>query len=353
MTSHATFFSDSYAVAREKFCEAASRGWKLESLPREGGREGEFQTDIACAGPESPQKVLLISSGLHGVEGFLGSAIQLQLLTELTSEQLSRRNLGVILVHSLNPFGFARLRRFDENNVDLNRNFLLPEEEYRGAHPFYRQVNPLLNPTRWPKRELPVPLQAAVWILRHGFRTLQQAIAEGQYDFPHGLFFGGSGPSATLCFVEEQILPRLSGSQQVLHLDIHSGLGQYGRDKMLLDHDVQSTEMVVLENLFGQQLAHQESGVFYQARGSFNRWLRQRIPQAVSLCWEFGTYRPVSVLSALRAENAAYHWGDHRCPGFQQAKQRLKDVFIPPQRAWREMVLANARERLRDLLLIM
>jgi hypothetical protein len=65
--------------------------------------------------------MLVLISGTHGVEGFAGSACQLAavrlgLFGELPSD------LAVLMIHSINPYGFAFCRRVTESNVDLNRN---------------------------------------------------------------------------------------------------------------------------------------------------------------------------------------------------------------------------------------
>jgi hypothetical protein len=49
----------------------------------------------------------------------------------------------IVFVHALNPFGFKHHRRVNEDNVDLNRNFLTAEEwvEVKALDPNYaRQV---------------------------------------------------------------------------------------------------------------------------------------------------------------------------------------------------------------------
>ena len=60
--------------------------------------------------------------------------------------------LRCVLLHALNPYGFAWLRRVNEHNVDLNRNFLLPGEAYRGSPAGYAALDPLLNPKSPPAR---------------------------------------------------------------------------------------------------------------------------------------------------------------------------------------------------------
>src|SRR5215471_211462 len=124
MIENKHYFSPDYFTARTRFREAAKKtGARFETLPLDvrGSGGEELGIDIAWFGAENPRRVLLHSSGLHGVEGFAGSAIQLQLLNELPA---LAKDAAVILVHILNPYGMSWLRRANENNVDLNRNFL-------------------------------------------------------------------------------------------------------------------------------------------------------------------------------------------------------------------------------------
>jgi len=82
------------------------------------------------------------SSGTHGIEGYLGSAIQLRFLHELFLQNAQRlcttdnvrapptKNTPVkkiLLIHAINPYGMRHHRRTNENNVDLNRNVLSDE----------------------------------------------------------------------------------------------------------------------------------------------------------------------------------------------------------------------------------
>ena len=138
------YFSADYATARKRFLSAAEAAGETCSLCLDAaGPEGSPLTiDIACLGSPAPERALLHTSGMHGVEGFAGSAIQLALL----QRPLSLPPDGaVVLVHGLNPYGMAWLRRVNENNVDLNRNFLTAGERYEGAPTGYRretQVSP-------------------------------------------------------------------------------------------------------------------------------------------------------------------------------------------------------------------
>lgn len=347
MPSDASPFSSDYQSARERFCtQALELEGKVVSHERQGGREGELFTDFVRFGSSQPRRLLVITSGLHGVEGFLGSAIQLNLLELLRAKQFNLNESGLLLVHALNPFGFARLRRFDEKNVDVNRNFLLADEQYSGSHAYYRRFDSFLNPKKWPNWELPISLQAFPKVMKYGFNNLQQAIAEGQYDFPLGLFFGGHEPSATMLHIEETLLAELETAELIIHLDIHSGLGKSGVSELLIDYQLTEPEVELLNNLFHNQVSSLDVEGSYQARGGFNRWIRHHVPHTISACWEFGTYGPLKMLSTLRAENAAYHWTDRSSQAFSKTKDQLKEAFCPASRKWRDIVIRDATDRL-------
>ena len=82
MTDPAHFPAD-YAAARRRFLAAAeARGARIDTrpIPARGPRGEELALDVAYIGPAFPERLLVVSSGIHGVEGFAGSAIQHQLL---------------------------------------------------------------------------------------------------------------------------------------------------------------------------------------------------------------------------------------------------------------------------------
>ena len=72
-------FSPDYLTACEQFrAIALERGFRLEVFPI--GQTGPFGEDLtvdaAIRGSETPGRVWVVSSGLHGVEGYFGSAVQ-------------------------------------------------------------------------------------------------------------------------------------------------------------------------------------------------------------------------------------------------------------------------------------
>lgn len=342
--SRSKAFSLDYRTAQQRFRQAASRlSWHLEAHPigATGPAGEELTVDVGYSPGGDPERVLVVSSGVHGVEGFFGSAVQVALLEHWASRPPPP--IKCVFLHGLNPFGFAWLRRVDENNVDTDRNFLSPGERYEGSPAGYARLDALLNPRRPPSRWEPFLLKAMWAIARHGMPALRQTVAAGQYDFPQGLFFGGARPSRTQQLVRDNMDRWLRGSRYATHLDFHTGLGARGSCKLLISYPLSDRQRRWLSDWFGADSfeALDSSAIAYETRGGFGRWCvsRNLAPDYVFACAEFGTYGPIPVVAGLRAENQAHHWGRAASKSTFRAKQRLKELFCPSAEAWRRVVL--------------
>ena len=127
------YFSPDYQTARSRFRDAATAaGAALHAIALGShGPDGEaLCVDIAWLGAARPRRVFMHTSGMHGVEAFTGSAVQLALLG---APPVPGADDALVLVHVLNPYGMAWLRRANENNVDLNRNFIVQGGRWAGA----------------------------------------------------------------------------------------------------------------------------------------------------------------------------------------------------------------------------
>ncbi len=339
------YFSADYATSRHRFRRAAeAAGAELDALEYpERGPDGQPLTlDIARVGPPDARSVVVVSSGLHGVEGFMGAAVQLALLAEPLQVP---DGVALVLLHALNPYGFAYLRRVDANNIDLNRNFLLPGESWSGAPPGYEVLDPILNPPKPPNRlsELAFLSRAALQIARSGLEPLKAIVAGGQYTHPLGLFYGGSGPSPTYELVDHLVRTRFVGVERLLQIDLHTGLGRPATYRLLADHAAADPRVAWLELHFGGTVQpwDAEGGVAYPIRGGLGAWMRAALPDAhvEVLAAEFGTLPIMRVIAALHLENRAHHWCGPDDPRDRWAKQRLKEVFAPSRPGWRDAVV--------------
>lgn len=346
--SYSKAFSASYTTAREKFRSVSSSlGYQYTAYPivQADSNSEELTIDVVVSGSPNSSRAVIISSGLHGVEGFLGSAIQLALLEEQKILPLAlASDIKVILIHALNPYGFAWRRRWNENNIDLNRNFLLPNEDFRGSPKDYTKFNSFLNPTSPPSRFEPYILKALWLILKYGMLRLRNTLPVGQYDFPKGLFFGGHCPSKTQEILASNLPKWIGSSSEVVHIDFHTGLGKWGSYKLLLDLPETSEAYSRLSRCFGASTIEpfDPKGVSYKICGGLGTWCQHLLSECRYdlLTAEFGTYSTVQVLKALRAENRAYWWGkEHQ--SYEWTKHQLVEMFVPRSRQWREQCVAQ------------
>lgn len=342
-----SLFSETYAQAKERFLAAAAAAdAQLYRYAVQAEAKDELSIDVAIIGPQQAP-TLITSSGVHGVEGFLGSAIQLAQLQTLSDQRPC--DIRWVFVHAVNPWGFASVRRFNEHNVDLNRNFLEDASDYRGAPPHYRRLNGFLNPPTAPPRFELFRLRALWNILRFGEGALKQSIAQGQYEFPQGLFFGGAGPSQSQQIIHAEIDDWVGSAERILHVDFHSGLGEHGDCKLLLAEHAGSPQCRWYEDVFGREMVEAtevDTGTAYRASGPMGEWLQRRFHERDYrfVTAEYGTWGPVRVLASLRAENRAHHFSQPGTPPFARAKQELMECFCPADPEWRAKVVTIGQE---------
>jgi hypothetical protein len=335
------FFSPDYVTARDRFRDAArTAGAALDALSIEarGPRQEPLTIDIARLGARDARRVLVHTSGLHGVEAYAGAAAQLAALEVLPSPP---ERCALVLVHVLNPYGMAWLRRANENNVDLNRNFLRRDERWEGAPALYPRLDPLLNPPAPPAPD-GFRLRLALAALRNGLFASRQAIAEGQYEFPRGLFYGGkaleTGPRLYLDWLSRN----LAQAECLFALDLHTGLGRGGEETLIVEPGVNATPAADLERALDRRLIDPATGrAAYRIRGGLGRALPQALPgvRVDFVLQEIGTRPALTVLHALREENRWHHYGtaDLRHP----AKRALLEALCPATASWRRRAVGH------------
>jgi hypothetical protein len=351
------WFSNSYAEAAGRFAigcqDLISAGHNVThqrlKLGMKGPEAEELAIDIAVIGSLDSGKVLMSSSGVHGVEGYPGSAIQLSIMDKLAKSEPFESH-AVIFIHAVNPYGMAWWRRFNENNVDLNRNFLRLDELYSGVPDGYEEIKDFINPKTVPKKnEYSFNIRALLLILKHGFSNLKQAVAEGQYEYPTAIQYGGSkleqGPSMLIDWLNINLAP----IKQIFAIDHHTGLGPSGHDTLLLPLELRENDFdrfVELQQLFPGhiELLDAKSGVGYEIKGDIHQGLVNRFPNIswTYLTQEFGTFKPTKVIRASRDENRWTQWGDYVDEAGAKShwsRLRLLRVFNPNDANWQNKIV--------------
>src|SRR4051794_35849336 len=170
-------FAPDYRTARQLFLtEVAEAGGTGKAFvnPHRGPHGEELAADAAWFGPEDASRVLLMLSATHGVEGFCGSGAQIDWLMTGGPAALPS-DTAALLVHAINPHGFAWLRRTTEEGVDLNRNCIA----FDGAlpdNPGYRELAAAFVPTSLDPETLhDAANRIAAYRQEHGERAFEQA----------------------------------------------------------------------------------------------------------------------------------------------------------------------------------
>ena len=350
-------YAAAYAEARDKFsqqCSSTAAVNGYDELKYEAtGPNGELLlTAIAWQGDKSASKVLVLQSATHGVEGFAGSAIQLDTMQTIAQQDL-HRDVAILYIHALNPYGFAWLRRVNEDGVDLNRNAVdfnqpLPLNlEYAGLA---ESILPL-KPADWEQADQVLD----EFRDEFGQQSFELAISGGQYQFAEGLFYGGSQPTQSRQYLQ-QIIERyhLTERAQVAVIDIHSGLGPFGYGEVICDHAPGTLGVRYAQQWYGESVTEPALGSSSSVpkRGLIDYLWHDLLQQRVCfVTLEFGTYDIERMFEALRRDHFLHRTAvDWDAPSTRSVKQDIRQVFYPESADWQEMVLMRGRQCVQQAL---
>lgn len=341
-------FESSYASARMRWLAAVGqRGGTVESVmhPECRGPDGEpLAMDWASFGDDRAPRALVITCGTHGIEGFAGSAV----LTAWLEARAPAIPQGVrlVLVHAVNPWGFAHGQRVTEHNVDLNRNFIdfstLPE------NPGYAELHPALMLEAWNDAALDRAFATMdKFRADHGEKAFSDAFNGGQYEHADGLFFGGREPQWSNLTLRSQLRHYLANAEQVHLLDLHTGIGPYGEPFYINFDTPLSPKRQAVERLWGSD-ALSGRGSTHAAFATYQGLLidafAAELPHArtSSVVVEFGTHpRP-----RMQRAHMALAWLRRQPPGSEgsallDARKTYAEAFIPSDPVWRQQVVSQ------------
>ncbi|MBH5396253.1 DUF2817 domain-containing protein [Bradyrhizobium sp. CNPSo 4010] len=352
-------FAADYFEARQRFrdCvqETAAGEMAVYPSPARGPRGEELSTDVAWFGDRRAPKLGIMVSATHGVEGYCGSAAQLDWLEQRGYAAL-KSDEAMLLVHALNPYGFAWDRRVTQEGCDLNRNFV----DFNAPLP-NNEAYDLLADSLVP-RELDGPALEAAEATIEKFRAtrgelaLRKARTSGQYRHPTGMFFGGFCPSVARQTLEQIVADYdVESRRLVLVLDYHTGLGPYGYGELQCEQASGMSGYERARSIFGPSVTSPDLGtssavVLNGTQDDY--WQRILGDRHVYICVEFGTYSPETARSALRADHWLYAYRQDQVEtevGYQ-IRRRVRQHFYPETDDWKEMVLYRSRQVQRQMI---
>lgn len=332
--------SQSYADARAAFLEAgAGSGARLESFPHpRTGLDGEaLFVDVAEVGPADADTAIVVVSGTHGVEGYLGSALQRHHLEIAATERLG--GPAIVFVHALNPYGFSWVRRVNEDNVDLNRNFI-DWTQPTPRNDDYGELAQALVPPSWSEADQQRTLGLLMAKLEEiGMERAQQVISGGQFEHPTGIFYGGTGPTWSHRWLREFLGRRLTGVSRVAIVDLHTGLGPWGHGELISSEAPGSATLDRQRRWWGAVTSlHDGSSVSAELAGDWLGIADEFSPttEVTGVAIEYGTVDTLTVLQSLRADAVLHAHGDPTAPSAAAIRNEVRAAFVDDDPAWLE-----------------
>jgi hypothetical protein len=330
-----------YVAARTRFLNAAGRlGLTTEHHVHPGsGPDGhELAIDTAWAGPTDATSVLVVVSGTHGVEGFAGSYCQSRLLEALPE---LGDGVAVLFIHAFNPYGFAWVRRVNEDNVDINRNFV--DFADPPVNPGYEDLHEAFCPTEWTDASRQRSSERIIaYVSDFGMDATQEAITRGQYLHPDGLYYGGLAPSWSHRVMRAVWRSRLSSAERIGVLDVHTGLGPRGHGELMSHHTLDHPAYQRAAEWWGDEVTSIAAGqssssvLVGEWMPAAESWLSDAEVTAIAIEW--GTVDMVEVGGALQADNWLHAHDDPRGPEAPAIKQQLRAAFAIDEADWVDQV---------------
>ncbi len=305
------------------------------------GADGEaLTTETVWLGPRSAQDVVVLISATHGVEGFVGAAVQNDLMLRLEQRYRLPDDTAVLIIFALNPYGFSRCRRCDESGIDLNRNYVdfdapLP------ANDGYDQLQEAIYCNDSARRHA----MFEAFRQQYGQTAYEIAISGGQYTDPHGPFYGGRAPAHGRKVTERIIEHYQLACARLAVIDIHSGLGPYAYGEIINDHPLDSTGFCVANRWYGASAASPATGDSSSVSklGLLDyRWHQLMAQHGCYVTLEFGSYRTQDLFDVVLQDHRAWKSGDPAA--ISSSAAAMKAHFCPDDAYWRELALVKARQ---------
>ena len=310
--------------------------------------------------------LIVLTTGVHGMEGYIGS-VMLDVFFEDIYPDIDTDDTGILIVANVNPYGMKYMRRYNENNVDLNRNFIEDWSSFdRSSNKEYPKVVSFLQPEGkmgnafW--HEVGFYLSLAKEAIISGADTISDALLTGQYEYSNGVYYGGDGDEASTTYLKGVFADCLEGEyENIVHVDIHSGYGP--RYNMVIFNSVQDpTTEAEAKAMFGYDyIIATDSEDFYETFGDTTDYFyrlaksKGRGDDLYSTCFEFGTIGDGFLDSIISLkytvdENRLHFYGSDNPITEEMVRENYYELFYPTETEWREKTVEDFRNAMTGVL---
>ena len=358
MNRIADYFATSYSEARARFLAAVERGGarllSSHTNPAKGPDGEDCITDVAWIGPDDARKLLILVSGTHGIEGYAGSGCHVAWLEERWFERIAPKDTAVLLIHAINPHGFAWGRRGNEDNVDLNRNFI-DHAKPRPANPDYEAISHHIDPAEWAEPSLSAHNAAIAKFLKRDTHDVTcKAMHGGQYVNPRGIFYGGTQPTWSNRLFRELVARHAARAAHVAIIDYHTGGGVWGFCDLFIDDDhagARTRDWFSHVSVISEDKAAHGKDAQSETPGNLFYALPDILPgKPVTLCLVELRTGEKGGHDVIRAENWLFQHGDLQSAQGQALRAEMRERFYPARPEWKIMQVYQSNAMLAEAL---
>jgi hypothetical protein len=318
--------------------------------------DDDLTVDICYLPAQSDStNLIILASGTHGVEGFVGHAAQQLFIRQHLNDDLLQ-DTGVLLIHALNPYGFKYNRKATEFNVDLNRNCPSDINPYEIINDGYVKVYDLLNPAAVVKKSSVDNrfffVKAINEIRKASLPVLRQAALQGQYKFEKGIYYGGTKPELQIAELSPILLAITQPYEKILSLDMHTGYGERGK-LHFFPNPLEGEEKERLEQLFeGYAIDWGDSGDFYVITGDFVSYIGalSKGKEYYPMVMEYGTLNSQTTMGSLKSihvmilENQGFNFGFATAKDSLLVHNDFREMYYPSSENWRNYILKQTND---------
>lgn len=343
------YFANSYEEAREKFLDA-TKDAKITSFEIQPG----LFMDCALFEKKGAKSIIILQSGVHGVEGYIGGAFQLAVLDKI----LPKINASVLLIHAVNPYGMKYNRRVNENNVDLNRNCI---DDFNAIENQDKRSNLIIRKSQKfvaPKRAFRIPwiewvrAYSAVisMVFNYGLSSVIRAAVAGQSRHPKSVAFRGTELQVSTIKQIDYIKKVTKGYQRAAFFDLHTGTGKKFDYTTYTPHQEYSEEFFWFKRIFDKVSdtgVTKNRGVDFL--GSFDQFFlnHAKSHKRYAIIVEFGTvgrFLTVQSIAYLArmivVENQVTFYGPKKI--LKSIRKHFLRLYYPNSSAYRKFVIKKA-----------
>jgi hypothetical protein len=189
-------------------------------------------------------------------------------------------------------------------------------------------------------------------IIIAGMPVLRQAILQGQYEFPKGVYFGGFAPEPQIKSITPFIKKFSAGYPLVMNIDLHTGYGERGTLHLFPNTIKDKNIRAMMEKVFyGYRIDWGDGKDFYTVTGDFPGHLGKIITASAFLpmTFEYGTLDSQTTVGSIKSlhttilENQGFNFGYKSDKDKADVENNFREMYFPSSPAWRTKVVKDSR----------